>query len=178
MTKTKPFLPLDLVGQFEGEHRLELFEEGRDLVVPGRRLGPGMDDDLLADPEELGLLGDDLVVELRARDLQDVLGVADGLVEVLALVFRKGLFHDLSFFFVFHGTQLSWLHHAVHDVLLPDLEDVGRQPVEDQPALELHEEDGHDDRHDEHHPACEGSADVGVIFWEMNCVAPMRRGMM
>ena len=107
--KDEVVLPLDLIRQIEGEHRLELFEESRDLVIPRRGFGPSMDDDLLADPKELGLLSDDLVVELRAQDLQLMLGVADGLVEVLALEFRKRFFGGFSFFFVFHGIQPSWL---------------------------------------------------------------------
>src|SRR4030042_3705074 len=47
-------------------------------------------------------------------------------------------------------------HHPVHDVLLADLEAVVGQPVEDQGALEIHEEDGHDHGHDEHHPGLGG----------------------
>ena len=49
------------------------------------------------------------------------------------------------------GFLLFIVHKAVHDVLLTDLEHVVGQPVQDQPAREADEEDGHDDRHDEHH---------------------------
>jgi hypothetical protein len=42
-------------------------------------------------------------------------------------------------------------HHVVDQGLLADLEDVGRQPVEDEPALEVDEKYGHYDWHGEHH---------------------------
>ena len=40
----------------------------------------------------------------------------------------------------------------VHDVLLADLQDIVCEPVQDKPTGEIHEKDGHDDRHDHHHP--------------------------
>jgi hypothetical protein len=40
---------------------------------------------------------------------------------------------------------------SIHNVLLADLEDIIGQPVEDQPAREIHKENSHDNRHNEHH---------------------------
>ena len=46
---------------------------------------------------------------------------------------------------------LFFMHEAVHDVLLANLQDVVCQPIENESTLKIHEEDGHDHRHDHHH---------------------------
>jgi hypothetical protein len=95
-----------LAGQLEGKDLLEFLQEYPDLVLGRRPFGPDADDDLLAlDPEQLGLLGDDLVVELLAGRLEDVLGVGDGVLEALALEFLTllGQFRPIGLDFVVHG---------------------------------------------------------------------------
>jgi len=49
------------------------------------------------------------------------------------------------------GCTLFVFSDSIHNILLADLKDIVGQPVEDQPARKIHEEDSHDDRHYEHH---------------------------
>ena len=94
----------DLVGDLERKDLEEAVQERRDRVLVSGPLRPGPDDDLLADPEEPGLLGDDLVVELGPRQLELVLGVEDRVLEVLALELGGG---GVNLFFVFHRLRSS-----------------------------------------------------------------------
>ena len=106
-TKVMSSLRLDVVGQLQGEHVHQAVEKNRHVAGLSGPFDLGPDDDFLAEAEEARFLGDDLVFELGPRNLELVLGVEDGVFEVLSLEFGDdfddGL--DVTFFLVFHGTQ-------------------------------------------------------------------------
>ncbi len=94
---------LDLEAQLQWKMGQEFGQELGHRAFFRGLFGPGPDDNLPAfEAEQLGLLGDDLIIELGSQDFQHMFGVGNRLFQVLALELRY-----FTFFFYLHWL-FSW----------------------------------------------------------------------